>query len=102
MPAFKFEALDAAGKPSSGLLDAENASLRESETGLHGQIELMRVQIDPAERDLETAEQEESRMQESEAAAQRVLAERTSSLIMVEHAKWVHARADKIEATTTG
>jgi hypothetical protein len=33
-------------------------------------------------------------------AAQRLLAERTSSLMMAEHSKWVHARADKSETTT--
>jgi hypothetical protein len=31
-----------------------------------------------------------------------VLAERTSSLVMAEHSQWVHARADKIEATAAG
>src|SRR5262245_10770203 len=35
-------------------------------------------------------------------AAQRLLAERTSSLVMAEHSKWVHARADKSETTTAG
>ena len=30
----------------------------------------------------------------------RLLAERTSSLVMAEHSKWVHARADKTETTT--
>jgi hypothetical protein len=34
--------------------------------------------------------------------AQRLLAERTGSLVMAEHSKWVHARADKIEATAAG
>jgi hypothetical protein len=33
-------------------------------------------------------------------AAQRMLAERASSLVMAEHSKWVHARADKTETTT--
>jgi hypothetical protein len=33
-------------------------------------------------------------------AAQRVLAERTSSLVMAEHSKWVHARSDKTETKT--
>jgi hypothetical protein len=32
--------------------------------------------------------------------ANRVLAERTSSLVMAEHSKWVHARAEKTETTT--
>ena len=33
-------------------------------------------------------------------AAQRLLAERTSSLVMAEHSKWAHARENKIEMTT--
>jgi len=33
-------------------------------------------------------------------AAQRLLAERTSNLVMAEHSKWVHARRDKTETTT--
>ena len=33
-------------------------------------------------------------------AAQRLLAERTSTLVMAEHSKWVHAREAKIETTT--
>ena len=32
--------------------------------------------------------------------ANRVLAERTSSLVMAEHSKWVHARSEKTETTT--
>ncbi len=35
-------------------------------------------------------------------AAQRLLAERTSSLVMAEHSKWTHARADKTETSTGG
>jgi chromosome segregation protein len=55
-------------------LDIERASLRERETQLHTQIEDLRVFIDPAEKDLETAEQEETRLQEAESNAQRALA----------------------------
>ena len=33
-------------------------------------------------------------------AAQRLLAERTSSLVMAEHSKWAHARSDKTETAT--
>jgi Protein of unknown function (DUF4231) len=33
-------------------------------------------------------------------AAQRLLAERTSSLVMAEHSKWSHAREAKTETTT--
>ena len=33
-------------------------------------------------------------------AAQRLLAERTSTLVMAEHSKWSHAREAKIETTT--
>lgn len=32
-------------------------------------------------------------------AAQRLLAERTSSLVMAEHGKWAHAREQKVETT---
>jgi hypothetical protein len=35
-------------------------------------------------------------------AAQRLLAERTSSLVMAEHSKWAHARETKIETTAGG
>ena len=55
-------------------LDAERASLRERETQLHTQIEELRVFMDPAEKDLETAEQEETRLQEAESNTQRALA----------------------------
>jgi chromosome segregation protein len=55
-------------------LDNEKTRLREGETSLHGQIEEMRVLIEPAEKDLETAEQEEIRLQESETNAQRIFA----------------------------
>lgn len=34
--------------------------------------------------------------------AQRILAERTGSLVMAEHSKWVHARKEKTETTTGG
>ena len=40
-------------------LDDDKSSLRERETTLHTQIEELRVFIEPAEKDLETAEQEE-------------------------------------------
>jgi chromosome segregation protein len=55
-------------------LDAEKNSLREREGTLHGEIDKLRMQIAPSERDLETAEQQESRLQEAEANAQRGLA----------------------------
>jgi len=42
-------------------LDADKNSLREREGMLHGEIEKLRVKIDPSERDLETAEQQETR-----------------------------------------
>ncbi len=45
-------------------LDDDKSSLRERETTLHTQIEELRVFIEPAEQDLETAEQEEFRLQE--------------------------------------
>ena len=55
-------------------LDEERALLRGRETQLHAQIEELRVFIDPAEKDLESAEQEEARLQEAESNAQRTLA----------------------------
>ena len=41
---------------------------------MNSQIEQLRVMLDPAEKDLETAEQEEARLQDAEANAQRSLA----------------------------
>ncbi len=55
-------------------LETEKNNLRERESGLHGQIEEMRVHIEPAEKDLETAEQVETRLQEAETTAQRGMA----------------------------
>ncbi len=55
-------------------VDAENISLRERESGLHGLIEDLRVKIDPAEKDLGAAEVEEKRLQALEDAAQRTFA----------------------------
>jgi chromosome segregation protein len=70
-------------------LDAEKTNLRDSESGLHGQIEEMRVQIEPAEKDLETAEQEEIRLQESESNAQRIFAnaERSHGQVQLEQSR---------------
>jgi chromosome segregation protein len=55
-------------------LDEEKSILREREGVMQNQIEELRVQIDPAEKDLETAEQEETRLQEVEDEAQKNLA----------------------------
>ena len=55
-------------------LDAYKTSLHEREGALREQIEALRVHADPAERDLETAEAEETLMQDAEAKAQRLLA----------------------------
>jgi len=70
-------------------LDHEKARLRENETSLHGQIEEMRVLIEPAEKDLETAEQEETRLQDSEVNAQRILAnaERSYGQVQLEQTR---------------
>ncbi len=65
-------------------LDNEKARLRENETSLHGQIEDMRVLIDPAEKDLETAEQEEKRLQDAEVNSQRIFANTERSLGQVQ------------------
>jgi chromosome segregation protein len=55
-------------------LDSGKASLHERETILQEQIEALRVHIDPAEKDLNSAEIEEARLQDAEANAQRALA----------------------------
>jgi chromosome segregation protein len=55
-------------------LDTEKSSLRERELKLGAQIEELHAYIDPAERELESGELEEARLQESEANAQRGLA----------------------------
>jgi chromosome segregation protein len=55
-------------------LDANKNSAHEREGALRGQIESLRVHVDPAERDLETAEAEEARLQDAEANGQRMLA----------------------------
>jgi chromosome segregation protein len=70
-------------------LDNEKARLRENETTLHGRIEEMRVLIDPVEKDLEMAEQEEKRLQEFEANAQRVFAntERSYGQVQLEQTR---------------
>jgi chromosome segregation protein len=54
-------------------LDEVKMALREGESGLFQKMEALRVQIEPAEKDLESAEQEENRLQEAEASAQRNL-----------------------------
>jgi chromosome segregation protein len=59
---------------SLSALDREKFLLREREGALQSQIEELRVKIDPAEKDLESAEQEEARLQDGEANAQRALA----------------------------
>ncbi len=61
------------GEADSSLkeLEEEKAILRGREGELQGQIEKLHVQIDPAEKDLETAEQEEKRLQEIETNALR-------------------------------
>jgi chromosome segregation protein len=55
-------------------LDARKTMLHESENALLEQIEALRVHVDPAERELGTAEVEEARLQEIEANALRGLA----------------------------
>jgi chromosome segregation protein len=55
-------------------LDENNVSLHGREGALREQIEALRVYVDPAEKDLETAEVEEVRLQDAEANAQRALA----------------------------
>jgi len=55
-------------------LDQQKSILREREGLQHAQIEELRLQIEPAEGDLESAQREEARLQEVEANAQRNLA----------------------------
>jgi len=55
-------------------LDAEKITLRERELALQTQIEELHVHIDPAEKELESGELEEARLQDAEANAQRGLA----------------------------
>lgn len=55
-------------------LDAGKVSLHERENHLREQIEALNVEMNPAERELESAEVEEARLQDVEANAQRGLA----------------------------
>lgn len=70
-------------------LENEKTTLRDREGKLNEQLDALRVQIDPAEKDLETAEQEENRLQEVEAAAQRNLtnAERTFAQVQIDQVR---------------
>ena len=55
-------------------LEIEKTTLRERELAFQKQIEGLHVNIDPAEKELESGELEEARLQEAEANAQRGLA----------------------------
>jgi chromosome segregation protein len=70
-------------------LDNEKAGLRERESALNMEIEKQRVLIEPAEKDLETAEHEEARLQEIEGNAQRGFAnaERTYGQVQLEQTR---------------
>jgi len=83
-------------------LDNEKSVLREREVGLHGQIEAQRIQINPAERDLETAEQEEMRLQEAETNSQRSFAnaERSYGLVQLEQTR-KHEALDNLRQKIT-
>ena len=61
-------------KTSLDGLDLAKSELHARENALRQQIETLHVNVDPAERELETAEVEESRLQDVEANAQRSLA----------------------------
>ena len=65
--------LSQAGTSLSGL-DTDKAAFYEREVVLLKQIETLQIDVDPAERELETAEVEETRLQDVEANAQRALA----------------------------
>ena len=58
---------------SSTQLDDEKQALRERESSLSQEMEFLRLQIEPAEKDLESAEHEENRLQETESSMQRNL-----------------------------
>lgn len=70
-------------------LDHEKANLRERQNRLHGEIEAMRGRVDPVEKDLESVEREEARLQEAENAAQKTLAnaERLLGQVQLEQAR---------------
>jgi chromosome segregation protein len=67
-------------------LDVEKSSLRAQESELSGQIESFRLRIEPAEKELETAEQQEVRYQAQDGEAQRLMtaAERTLGQVQLE------------------
>ncbi|MBE0681782.1 MAG: chromosome segregation protein SMC [Anaerolineales bacterium] len=78
---------------SLNVLDHEKKNLRERESGLHGQIEEMRILIEPAEKDLEMAQQEEVRLQEAENNAQKIFAnaERSFGQVQLEQTRKMEA-----------
>ncbi len=75
------------------VLDNEKMNLREREGGLHGKIEEIRILIEPAEKDLEMAEQEEVRLQEYENNAQKHFAnaERSYGQVQLEQTRKAEA-----------
>ena len=75
--------LDEAGL-SIKRLEEQKDVLRENEGAIYQQMEALRVQIEPAERDLETAELEENRLQEAEAGAQRNLSSTERALAQMQ------------------
>ncbi len=78
----KLQEVETAGKN----LEAEKESLHERELAFNRQIEELQLKMGPAEKDLESAEQAEIRLQESEAAEQRALShsERALSQLQLE------------------
>jgi len=71
---------------SSKQLEQERAALHEQEMGLNTEIAALQTRIDPAEKDLVTAEEQESKLQDQENEAQRImtLAERQYNQVQVE------------------
>jgi len=65
-------------------LDAEKESLRVQESELAGQIESLNLKVDPAEKDLESAEQQEKAYQVQEGEAQRAMTNAERSLGQVQ------------------
>jgi len=63
----------AEGEQTARALESEKSILIEKEKELNGQLEILRAEIEPAEKELEAAEKDEMDLQSQEAAAQKSL-----------------------------
>jgi chromosome segregation protein len=77
-------------------LDGEQAALRQSEAAVNAEIEALRALIEPAEAELDAVEEQQARLQDSEAQARQAL-----SLAEHRHAQARIAQARKQEALET-